>query len=295
MPDHLVRGLVEDRGLRVVYARVTDTARIARMLHGLYPTSAWLFAEALAAGALLGGALEKEKSRVNLQIQCDGPVGGLFVDAHTDGDLRGYVKRPGVNFPGEPRHGARAALGGSGFLAVLRDMGEGNIYRGAVELERLEVAGDLRRYFDVSEQVGTALDVQIAVHPEEPLGEVGGLLVQRLPDGDGDALEQARRRIAAGVFQRALARGAAPHDAIDEVAGPGFELLARLEVSYRCSCTLARARAAVSALGREGIEEVLANEKQAVITCEFCRQRYVVTEEELRDMARRLAEREGTA
>ena len=45
---------------------------------------------------------------------------------------------------------------------------------------------------------------------------------------------------------------------------------------------------AVSALGAEGLREVLANEREAVTTCEFCRQRYVVGESELRDTLARL-------
>ena len=118
MTDRLCRGLVPSTGLRAVFVRVADTARMARMLHGLYPTSAHLFAQALAAGALLG-ALQKEKGRVNLQVECDGPVRGVFVDADPDGQVRGYVRGPAVNFPGDPARGARAALGGSGLRARL--------------------------------------------------------------------------------------------------------------------------------------------------------------------------------
>ena len=76
------------------------------------PDERRLFAQALAGGALLG-ALQK-KGRVNLQLECDGPLAGLFVDADTDGNVRGYVRRPNVHFPGDPGRGARAALGGSG-------------------------------------------------------------------------------------------------------------------------------------------------------------------------------------
>ena len=71
--DRLLRGLLPEQGLRVVFARVADTARMARVLHGLYPTSAHLFAEA-AAGGLLVAALQKEGARVNLQVECDGPL-----------------------------------------------------------------------------------------------------------------------------------------------------------------------------------------------------------------------------
>jgi molecular chaperone Hsp33 len=290
MPDRLVRGLLPG-GLRAVHVRVTDTARIARMLHGLYPTTAYLFGQATAAG-LLVASLQKERTRVNLQLECDGPVRGLFVDADADGNVRGYVRGPLVHFPGDPAAGARAALGGSGFLSVLRNLGGGQFYRGQIELRALALPADLQRYFTESEQVATALDLEVVPGKDEPLGDVAGLLVQRLPDGDDAALEAVRGQLAAGAFRRALSAGAGAQEAIAAVAGPGFELLADVEVAYRCGCSLERARAAVSALGRDGVLDVLAKEREAVITCEFCRQRYVVPEADLRDIAGRLAGRD---
>ena len=289
MSDRLCRGLFPARGIRAVFVRIGDTARMARMLHGLYPTTARLFAEALAAGALVG-ALQKDEARVNLQLECDGPVGGLFVDADAAGSLRGYVRRPAVHFPGDPARGVHASLGGAGYLSVLRDLGKGQHYRSAVELEAFDLAGDLRRWFASSEQVATALGLAVVPRGDELLGEVAGLLVQRLPDGDDAAVEEARRRIAAGVLHGAVAEGRSAQQVIEAVAGEGFDLLADLEVAYRCGCSHERARAAVSALGAEGVAEVLAGEREAVITCEFCRTRYVVTEPELHDIRRRLLE-----
>jgi molecular chaperone Hsp33 len=289
MPDRLVRGLLPAQGLRAVHVRVADTARIARMLHGLYPTAARLFGEALAA-ALLVASLQKERSRVNLQIECDGPVRGLFVDADPDGNVRGYVRGPQVHFPGDPAVGARAALGGAGFLSVIRDLGGGNFYRGSVRLEAMAVGPDLERFFSESEQVATALDLAVLAREGEPLADVAGLLVQRLPDGDGAALDRLRGRLAAGAFRDAVERGAGAQEAIAAVAGDGFELLADVEVAYRCGCSLERARVAVSALGHQGILDVLAKEREAVVTCEFCRERYVVGEDDLRRMAERLRE-----
>jgi molecular chaperone Hsp33 len=289
MTDRLCRGLFPARGLRAVFVRVSDTARMARMLHGLYPTSARLFAEALAAGALVG-ALQKDQGRVNLQLECDGPLGGLFVDADPEGNVRGYVRRPGVHFPGDPARGAHAALGGSGYLSVLRDLGGGQHYRSAVELQAFDLAGDLRRWFASSEQVATALGLAVAPRGDEPLGGVAGLLVQRLPDGDGAAVEAARLRIADGALDRAVAEGRSAQEVIGAVAGEGFDLLADMEIAYRCGCSAERARVAVSALGPEGVADVIAKEREAVITCEFCRTRYVVTEPELHDIRRRLLE-----
>jgi len=291
MRDHVVRGLYPASGIRAVFTRVGDTARMSRALHGLYPTAAHLFAEALAAG-LMVAALQKGRTRVNLQIECDGPARGLLVDASPEGEVRGWARAPAVHFPGDPRRGARAALGGSGFLSVIRDLGGGQLYRGAVELGAMEIAGDLRRYFAESEQLDTALDIQVAAGVGEPLSDAAGLLVQKLPDGDAAAVAAVRRRLTEGALSSALDRGSSAQEALRAAAGDGFELLADQEVAYVCGCSRERAQAAVSVLGREGILEILAGERQAVVSCEFCRQRYVIGEEELLRIARRLDEEE---
>jgi molecular chaperone Hsp33 len=289
MSDRICRGLYPARGIRVVFARVTETARLARMLHGLYPTSARLFAEGLAGGVLLGALQKQEGDRINLQLACDGPVTGFLVEADPAGNVRGYVRSPAVHFPGDPDRGARAALGGTGHLTVLRPMPDGSYYRSTVQLEAFDFVGDLRRWFASSEQVATALDICIRPNGDEPLGDAVGLLLQRLPDGDENALEEIRARLAEGALEGALARDPHAQAVVTAVAGEGFELLADMEVAWRCGCDHDRARAAVSALGISGIDEVLASEKKVVIDCQFCRKQYLVDEAELREIRAKLA------
>ncbi len=76
------------------------------------------------------------------------------------------------------------------------------------------------------------------------------------------------------------------------VVGAGRRVLEAREVAYRCHCSRDRAVNAVTVLGASGIQAVLAQdagERQVVIDCEFCKRHYVVGEEELRHLARRLA------
>jgi len=294
--DVLLRGLLPGPGLRVLFVRAGDLSRMARMLHGLAPTSAVIFGEALAAGLLLG-ALQKDRTRVNLSLEVDGPISGLLVDADAEGNVRGRVRQPAVHFPGDPSVGPRAALGGSGTLSVLRDLGAGEFYRGSVEFVPGTLTENLRRYFAASEQVGSALDVRVLPVGTEPLGEVAGLLVQRLPEGDAAALEAVRARLEGGALAEALALGRPAVETAERVVGPGLQVLAELPVSYTCACTRERAVNAVTALGLEGILEVLdqEQERELVIDCEFCRKRYVIPEEELRTIARALSARGGGA
>jgi molecular chaperone Hsp33 len=285
--DVLLRGLVRPADLRVILVEATDLSRMARMLHGLAPTSAAIFAEALTAGLLLG-ALQKDRSRVNLSLEVDGPLSGLLVDADTDGNIRGRVRQPEIHFPGDPSVGPRAALGGSGTLSVLRDLGGGEFYRGSVEFVPGTLTENLRRYFTASEQVATALDIRVLPAGGEPLGSVAGIVVQKMPEGSLPALEEVRARIAAGAFRGALAMGVPDEALVRSVTGDGLEVLARQGVAYVCNCSRERAVNAVSALGPEGIHSVLAAERQVVIDCEFCKKRYVVDEPELAEIARRL-------
>ena len=287
MKDVLLRGLVRPSDLRLILVEATDLSRMARMLHGLAPTSASIFAEALTAGLLLG-ALQKGETRVNLSLEVDGPLSGLLVDAGADGSVRGHVRRPDVHFPGDPAIGPRAALGGSGTLSVLRDLGMGEFYRGSVEVLPGTLTENLRRYFAASEQVATAIDIRVLPTGKEPLGMVAGLVVQKMPEGSVAALETVRGRIDGGDFLDALASGATDEALARRVVGDGLEVLARGTVSYVCDCSRQRAVNAASALGPGGIRDVLAVEKQVVIDCEFCKKRYVIGEAELSDIARRL-------
>ena len=296
MIDRLWRGLDDRRGLRALVVRVGDLARMTRMLHGLAPTSAWLFGEALATGALLG-ALQKDQERVNLQLECAGPLRGLFVDADSQGNLRGYVRGAAVDLPGDPEAAAIGAVGGGGFLSVLRARADGTFYRSSVELGREPLAVALRRWFSSSEQVETALALEVLPRGEEPLGEVAGLLVQRLPGGDTAAVTEVRDAIAAGAFREALAAGASAPRLLEAVGDGGFELLAEQEVAYRCGCGLDRVRNAVTALGADGIADLVATVGRAEVDCEFCHAHYVLEADELRDLERRMraAEQGGAA
>jgi molecular chaperone Hsp33 len=287
--DRLCLGVLPELGLRAVFVRVTDTAHHARAIHGLAPTSAHLFAEGLAAAALFG-AVQDEGGRVNLQLVCDGPLRSMLVEADPGGSLRGWVRDGRVHFAGDPAQAARAALGSKGHLAVRRDGSDGSHQRSLLDLRALSLPEDLRRWFATSQLTAAVADVAVVARGSEPLGEVGGVLVERLGGSDEEPIGHARERVGQGELAHWLAQGATAHQTIAALTGGDFEILSEVEVAYRCSCSPARARVAVSALGPEGIADVLAKEREAAVTCEFCRKRYVVGADELEEIARRLTE-----
>ena len=297
MADELVSGLLKETDLRVVLVTATELSRRARELHRSATASALLMAESLTAGALLA-SLQKSDSRINLQLECDGPLRGLFVDADTTGVLRGYAKNPLVTHLGsEGEYHWRPALGNKGFLSVLRDLGGGEYYRSSVELESFDLVRDLERYFTISDQLPTR--VFLTVLPgkgedgaPEPLGSVAGMLLQPLPDGDQAAFKALGEKLTV-EFERAV-RANAGQGAVallkTLVPQADLEVMSRYPVSFTCSCSKERVKRALLSFGRAELEDILAKEGQAEADCHFCTTHYVVSGEEIRELLAELAQ-----
>jgi molecular chaperone Hsp33 len=296
MADELVSALLQDVNLRVVYATTTALSRKASELHECLPTAGAMLAMGLTSGALLA-SLQKERTRVNLQLACDGPLRGLFADAHQDGAVRGYVNNPYVRYTGtEGRWKWRPALGNAGYVSVLRDLGGGEHYRSHVELQQFDLAEDLQRYFEISEQLPTRVHLEVLPEGEQPLGRVAGLLLQPLPGGDKDALERLHRQLSdAGPqgFRGALERAAAAGEggeagpiAFLEALFPGHPVdpMSRYPLRFECTCSRERVKQALLAMGRAELEDVIEKDRKAEATCHFCSTKYVIPEEELRSL-----------
>jgi molecular chaperone Hsp33 len=286
MSDELVSALLPESNLRVVVATTGALCRHARSLGELLSTSAELLGQALTAGALIG-SLQKEKSRINIQLECDGPLRGLFVDGDNQGSVRGYVKNHQVEFSGAAGEFRwRPALGNSGYLSVLRDLGGGEYYRSSVQLEHFDFARDMENYFHVSEQIRTRLVLASAPEGREPLGGVAGALVQPLPDGDLEAFEAVGKELQ-GRLSPCLA--AHLHDGATAMLKAllperPFEVMSRYPLSFSCSCSKERVLRALVAMGRAELEDMLHKDGKAEVSCQFCTTQYVITDGEIREL-----------
>jgi molecular chaperone Hsp33 len=275
-PDVVVRALLPGSGLQASLALVSGAAQEARRRHGLQPVPAALLAQALAGGVLLA-SLQKGEARINLQLQCDGPLKGLFVDAGAGGDCRGYVRNPSLQVGlGEGAYRWHPALGNSGLLSVLRDLGS-EYYRSSVELRAMDLAADLDHYFATSDQVPTRVALELRGDGQEDLAVVAGLLVQALPDGEVALLERLGASLV-GDLGAAVEGGAfASGRALLEAVVPGVQVTHEYPVAFRCSCSKERVLQTLGALGRQQLQEIVDTQGSAAVTCQFCAARHEVT------------------
>jgi molecular chaperone Hsp33 len=296
MADEWVSAILKEHGLRVVLVNAGGVAREGRRVQQAQGAAATLFGLGLSAGLLMG-ALLKDRARVHLQLECAGPLRGIFVDANAEGDVRGYVKN--AQFAVEGEHGRfrwRPALGNSGFLSVLRDLGGGEYYRSSVELKAFDLAQDLQNYYTLSEQTDTLVRLESVPDQDDALGSVAGLLIQLLPQGDRDQWKILDAELPSEGWLRPLLDGA-PAGHRDSPSAwmqtlfprPKFELemMGRMPVRYHCGCSMERVQRALLAVGPAELEDMIEKDGKAEVTCEFCGTLYRVLAPELRQLLQR--------
>jgi molecular chaperone Hsp33 len=296
MSDVLVRAIDRDAGLRIVGAITTDLVREAARRHDAEGLGACALGRALTSSLLLA-TLTKGNERVTLQLEGDGPIGGITVDATDAGGVRGYVAHPErARVPCRGRGRVVDVLGRNGVVNVLRDLGLKERYQGQVPLITGEVDEDVEAYLRQSEQIPSALGCDVWIDDGAVVG-AAGVLVQALPEGLGveganeAVVRGAQHALRTGVVWDLLRAGVTSARAIAEGAyGRPLEVLDERPLLFQCRCSVERVEETLGLLSTVELDETIA-EGQAQVTCNFCNAVYVIERPRLERIREAVAKR----
>ena len=234
----------------------------------------------------------KGRERLTVQIQGDGPLGSILVDADAAGRVRGYVKNPHVHLPSNAKGKLDVGGGiGRGMLYVIRDYGLKDLYRGSVELQTGEVADDFTYYFSVSEQTPSAVGAGVLVDTDNSVIASGGFIVQLLPghsDEDVAAIEAQLAKLSS--VTDFLKTGATAAELVWFLA-PEATGLEAAPVEFSCTCSRERLGSVLASLGRAEVQSMLEDEGEAELVCRFCGEKYHFSSTDLEDILTSLDER----
>ncbi|OLD08194.1 MAG: hypothetical protein AUI90_07590 [Deltaproteobacteria bacterium 13_1_40CM_3_69_14] len=292
MSDSLLTMEAASAGLRLALCSATGVARSASARHELAAGSAAALAQGLTAALLLAG---HQGTRVDVQLECNGPLRGLLVDADESGAVRGLVRAKDLEggprsedptrFDGRPlfasRHDERA-----GALSVMCAPAGGlSAHRAAFPFAGADLGAALTLFLRSDREEGGEMAVEVLSSVRDPLVAAAGVLVSPLRAEDAEKARGLGKPLRQGGLAAALASGAEAGQIADALArafdlGP-LRTVATSEPRFACRCSRERVVRALRSLGARQLREMAEKDGGARLTCDFCNTAYTFSAADL--------------
>ena len=276
---------------RVYMAVTTEMVEKAHELHGTSPLATHLLGRALTGTGLMGLMLREPGFKVTLQFKGDGPAQQVLCTAGSDGSVKGFIANPLVDLParedGSPDVGGALGIG---VLTCIRDAGMKEPYVGKIDFVTGEIADDMTAYFWISEQQQTSVSLGVKLDENAEVKAAGGMIIQMLPDATEECISALEKwlpempkisELADKVSQDA--DGRSMESIMEEYLRAAFlgmpeefqiMPLDTLDIGWKCDCSEERLEQVVKSLGAKEISDMIEQDGQAELTCQFCGKSY---------------------
>ena len=282
MKDYIVRAAAANAQIRAFAASTTELVEEARSRHNTSPVATAALGRLLTGGVMMGSMMKNATDVLTLQIQCQGPIGGLTVTADAQGNVKGYVNEPEVILP--PKNGKLDVGGalGLGILNVIKDMGLKEPYSGQTILQTGEIAEDLTYYFATSEQVPSSVGLGVLMNKDNTVRCAGGFIVQVMPFIEEPVLAKLEENIAKiQSVTSMLDGGHTPEEMLSQVLeGLDMEVTDTLPAQFFC-------KKAIISVGKKEIQSMIDDGETIEVKCHFCNTAYHFTVEELSELLKK--------
>jgi len=285
----VLRALTDDGFVRVSVFDSTDVVVKAKKIHGLTNVATAALGRTLTAAVIMSSDMKEKNNRICVSIKSDGEIGTVAAESYKTGEVKGFVSNPDVNLPlrEDGKLDVGAALGHSGTLSVIKDLGVGEPQIGTVELLTGEIAEDISYYYMQSEQIPTAVGLGVLVSKEGIVLGAGGYMLQLLPDCPEEIISKAEENIGALPKNLSLffAEDNDPNELINSLLSDmPFKIIEEYEGRYKCDCSKKRVEKALISIGKKELKRIKEQDKGAEVTCHYCNKIYSFTEKDLESL-----------
>ncbi|HIS28696.1 MAG TPA: Hsp33 family molecular chaperone HslO [Candidatus Avamphibacillus intestinigallinarum] len=286
MKDYLIKAVAYDGYIRAYAIDSTNTVEEARRRHDTWATASAAMGRTLTITAMMGAML-KGDDRLTVKVEGDGPIGAIIADGNANGEVRGYVSNPHVDFElnDQGKLDVSRAVG-AGNVAVTKDLGLKDYFTGNSPIVSGEISEDFTYYFAVSEQTPSAVGAGVLVNPDLSILAAGGFIVQVMPGAGDEIIDQLEKHIAElPAISTLIQEGHTPEQILERLFGDTpFTILEKMDVDFHCHCSRERVETAIIGLGNDEIDAMIEEDHGAEVECHFCNEVYRLSEEDLRQL-----------
>ncbi|MBE5879385.1 MAG: Hsp33 family molecular chaperone HslO [Lachnospiraceae bacterium] len=291
MSDFIVRATAADAQIRVFVAYTKELVEEARSRHNTSPVATAALGRLLTAGAMMGSMLKGEKDILTLKVNGGGPIEGITVTADSKGRVKGYVGNPNVILPANSvgKLDVAGAVG-LGFLDVIKDLGMKEPYVGQTVLQTSEIAEDLTYYFATSEQIPSSVGLGVLMNKNNTVAQAGGFIIQLMPFATEEVISKLEENLSqVKSVTSLLDQGYGPLELLDILCKDLHPVVNdQIETCFYCNCSRQRVEKALISIGRDEINEIIADGEDITMNCHFCNTDYVFEIDYLRDLAQKI-------
>lgn len=289
----IVRYIAKDGSAFIIAADSTDAVYKMERIHKPSAAVTAGMGRLMTAASLMGVMLKDKDDSVTLRFNGNGPAGCVIAVSDWQGNCRISVENPIVELPlnSKGKLDVSGALGNSGYLYVVKDIGLKEPFIGTTQIVSGEVAEDITNYFAVSEQTPSVCSLGVLINPDLTVNCAGGFLIQLLPGCPENIIDVLEKNISVlpPVTQMLSGKMTVDEMAVKAMGGLELDKLDETEFTYKCNCSRQKAQAAMLAAGKKELEDMLKDGKPAVVECHFCDKRYEFDLEDIKSLIKKLA------
>lgn len=287
MEDYIIRGMAAGQQVRFFASSTKNLVEQARKLHNTSPVATAALGRLLTGTAMMGSMCKNDSDMVTVQIQCNGPIGGLVATSDAKARVKGYAYNKDVMLP--PNKIGKLDVGGAlgqGVLTIIKDLGLKEPYSGQTNLVTGEIAEDLTYYFASSEQIPTSVALGVLMNKENTVRQAGGFIIQMMPFATDEVISALETRLKEFTSVTShLDAGETPEDMMAVLfEGMDYTVEDKIPTEFYCNCSKERVSKAVISVGKKELEDMIRDGEPIEVNCHFCNSHYRFTVEELKEM-----------
>lgn len=284
MNDYLIKALAFNDMVRIYCVSCPHTLNEIGNRFNYFPSPLDAVGRVLCIGAMMGSMLKLEET-ITIRVEGNGPIGKIIVDADAYGHIRGYSDNPHCHFEyNDGRLNAKATIGDRGMISVIRDLKLKEPFVGTVPIISGEIGEDFAYYFNVSEQIPSAVSVGVLVNTDSVAVACGGLIIQLLPNTPEEVISCLEEKLKVlPPISEMLESGLTPEQIIQNITND-VQILERIPIEFCCNCSKERFQKGILSLGFAEIQQIIDEDQKADTVCHFCGNHYHFSKEELESL-----------
>jgi molecular chaperone Hsp33 len=299
--NKVITAIDQSGSFRVYLTITTKMVEEARKIHNTTPLATAALGRALTGAGLMGLLLKRDEDKLTILFKGDGPAEQIIATANGAGKVKGFIANPFVDLP--KKENGKLDVGGAigkGTLTIISDYGMKQPYVGKIDLVSGEIAEDLTAYYFISEQRNTSVALGVKIERDFTVAASGGMIIQMMPEPDNKAVEALEEMIenmpaltelieeevkkSEGKTVEAIMQGLL--DSIFKGLPQEFKVnpLEFRDIGWECDCSEERLEQVVISIGEKDLKEIIEEDGQAELVCQFCSSKYFFDKEHLTEL-----------